>query len=440
MSRVVLAAADARSVIDRVSDPRLIEHGRLHILSLEAIRERMGPRWALRGEGVWTFLERQFGRDFSPAEQLTRLDDTHFLLVQPSADRHTAEGKAIRLLRDVLEFFLGASRMADIRIGVVTKVDADGISHSPLELPDDLDQVRLPDTGRLDSPPAEPLEQDAAAPQPSTAAGLPWGRPLEVQGGLSRFRFLRGELSHDVVFMLEPLWSVHTRAIVSYRLRPLVLTEHGDRVPTGGLRVQDLIRLDAIVLAEARRRLSSAVQRFVLHVPIHHGTLGVVNGRQIITRVLDQMGEEARSSVIVSIEGLEAGAPQSRIAELTGILRGRCRGVVARAPDASTNVALWRGSRLSAVALDFSELDLSDAGLSNRLSAFAAQARPTANAIVAYALPSTSWLLTAWSSGFTHLGGDVLLERVGAEPAPVRFEAAEIWSSPAVSPADPEFA
>ena len=70
MSLALLNARDVDDLVARFDDPELIGRGSLHVLSLDAIRERSGRRWPMRSHTVREFIERQFHKCFPASDFL----------------------------------------------------------------------------------------------------------------------------------------------------------------------------------------------------------------------------------------------------------------------------------------------------------------------------------------------------------------------------------
>jgi hypothetical protein len=63
----------------------------------------------------------------------------------------------------------------------------------------------------------------------------------------------------------------------------------------------------------------------------------------------------------------------------------------------------------------------------HRLDVFAKRAAEASLACVGFALPTTSLMLAAWASGFTHLGGAALTEKVEVPKAMQRLEPCQLF-------------
>jgi hypothetical protein len=430
MSLAVLDVAGLDALIGRFGDAELVGKGGLLVLGFEAIRDRSGGRWAIRQESVREFIERQFQKYFLPSDQLVRLDDVNFLVIQPSESGFGAQARALKLFSEVLRFFLGASARSDVKLSRVTRMGPDGLEITPVEV-SDADLTRLATMDWDAGPPTvvdDPgAEQGAAITTPSPAMSI------VDSGKRSSGAALRGDRTYEAMFLTEPIWSIRQRAVVSYRLRPLIFELQADRLVDANLAKAspgDLTRLNLLVLAEAERlfRDKGADRRFALHIPIHQASLGASAGRQTLLATLERLQPLASSSVVVVLIGLESGAPHSRIVTLTSALAGRCRAVIALAPDLDCKIDRWRDAHLSGVAVDLNVLASSNEQLSvKRMSEFAARSQGVAPALISYSTPNTAVLLAAWSAGFTHIGGELINRYSDGLLQPLRLNPIDLY-------------
>ena len=401
---LLLNLTAGESLLERFGEAHLLDQGLLAVVSVEAIRSRAGARWSQKQETVWEFAEREFRRDFAVADQIVRLDDIHYLLVQPEETPYRAQGRAINFLREVLEFFLGCSTAADVLVGRVKRIAADMVEHALLPI----DEI----AAALASPvPKSPLDQ-AGARRKGAGPG--------VQGD-------PGALA----FITQPIWAVQKRAVASYRLRPLCPPVDCRADGANDTCTRAIVEFDLQIVDRALHILKEQREkRFGLHIPIQIRTLNSIPGRQAVLARLRRSVVPTGEALVVCLQGLDAGVPRMVLETAVSALRPACLGVVARAPSLWTDVSAWRGARLSAVSFDFNDAPPGDdAELSQALSRFAANAAGVGSTLIGHSLTSRARVIAAWAAGFTHLSGDVLEQRAALPFTPVRFEAASLYDA-----------
>lgn len=411
MSLTVLTAGDVDDLIGRFATADLISKGLAFVLGFDAIRERSGGRWAMRQDSVREFIERQFHKYFLHTDHLVRLDDVNFLVIQPFESPLGAQARALKLLTEVLQYFLGAGARQDVRLSRVTHIGPDGVESAEVDV-SEADLARLAKVN-WDAIRSLANASSPAHPAPAAEQNGPLMSEIEHRSKGSGAA-LKGDRSYEAVFVVEPVWGIKQRAVVSYMLRPLVFEPQAHGLAVADLKNAspgDLVRLDLLALAEAQRLFDQhgGQTRFALHVPISHVSLGLAVGRQSILSMLQRMTPASSSSILVVLTGLDAGVPHSRIVELTSALAGRCRAVIALAPDLDCRTDRWREAHLSGVAVDLSLLaEFNEQVSVRRMSEFAARCEGVAPALIAYSVPSKAILLAAWAAGFTHVGGDLI--------------------------------
>jgi len=59
----------------RISEAGLMQQGRVFLLSLDAIRLELGPRWVGRHDLIWDTLHRALTKHMPPPDVFVRIDD-----------------------------------------------------------------------------------------------------------------------------------------------------------------------------------------------------------------------------------------------------------------------------------------------------------------------------------------------------------------------------
>jgi hypothetical protein len=401
----VFGTAEEDAIIESLASNGLVEAGQVVVISIDAIRERVGARWPMRQPTVWEFAQREFRRQFTPRDQLLQLNDGCYMLVQPGQIPSAAQGRAINFLRDLLQFFLGESAKANIRVGRVVGVRDGEVLQEPLT-PQEFDLA------------------ERAAPRADMAGDGPLAGVATVAAG--------GARNFAVRFSSDPIWSRKKNAIVSYRLKPDVY----ERLPDDDFRpvdvaqasTREIVGIDLIVLEEALNLLDSAEPnaKFGLHAPLHISTMNSSLGRQAVFARLSAAPKETSGRLAICLEGL-GGAPRFVLDTAVATLLPFVLGVVGQAPDLEFDPRAWRGARLSAIACDLATLRPGPGlNLPEALARFAASAESVAGSLIAHGISTRAEALAAWAADFAVLSGPFLGEKVDAL-RPIRFEAADLY-------------
>lgn len=392
--------------------------GSVTMISLEAIRERSGDRWSRKREQVAAFVERAFSRMASPGDLIVGLNEAEFVTVQPEATRAAALSLSAVLLKETLEFFLGAAAAEDMRLYRVTAFH-DG------EL-----QVEAVDAPRvLSGADADTAPRQASEPDPHDSAAPP--AEVVPAGRLSRARLIGGSgVELEVLVSTTPIWNVRGRVVSSFRLRSDAAVVRADerlRAPRPGEISSLLAGEIALRGIDYAVELMSAGASVGLHAPLSMAALSYSTSRYRLLRALRELDPAVRRLLVMELTEIEPGLPQSRLAELVAMLSPYCRAVLARAPTDAMDVRLWRRCGLNGVVLDCSQFDPGDRTTSQRLSAFAAAAEEVAPACLGYGVDTSSLLLTAWAAGFSHLSGAAICGPEAELPRGVRLQPEDLY-------------
>jgi hypothetical protein len=173
--------------------------------------------------------------------------------------------------------------------------------------------------------------------------------------------------------------------------------------------------------------------RVALHAPVALNAAAYSASRFRLLNALRDLPEQVRRFLILEVVEISEGLPQGRLMETVGMLSPYCRAVLARAPSVHVDVRAWRGCGLSGVSVECDRLAPGDRSAESRLGIFARRAEEATLSCVGYSLPSRSLMVTAWASGFTHVGGPLLSAGVGSPEAVLRLRPADLFSKSAAS-------
>ena len=413
-----LISGSLREMLDQVGPA--IATGAVNIISVEAIRERSEDRWPRKREQVVAFVERAFSRQSQPGDLIVPLNDWEFLTIQAGASRAAALGLSANLLRETLEFFLGAVEHQDLRLFQVNayvngELGVRAVAPGQLTGPDQL-EIRDP---------AEEAATTSSPAPPCDALVLSRSRTLRI--------VTEGGLAVEVAIAAEPVWNIPARAVASYLLRPTVSLESADPGGVAALPAELSSNLAcdiALQMIGASVDLLTTLEvRVALHVTLPLRALTYSPSRFRVLHALRDLPPEVRKLLILEIVELADGLPQSRLAEIVTSIAPHARAVLARAPTAAADLTAWRSCGLNGATLDCSELDPADRQAQAKLTTFVRNASKVSRACVAYGLASRALLLAAWSAGFTHLNGPGLTADVLRSKSAVRLQPIDLFAA-----------
>lgn len=217
-----LTTGDLSEVLAQVAPA--IGRGGVNVLSVAAIRDHSPERWPRKHEQVHAFLERAFIRASSPDAFIAPLNAVEFVAVQPSRSRSAALGFSANVLRETLQFFLGAAVRADMRLFQVTDVVDGALTVEPVDIAPWDDEQIAPDLSL-----GAASGQDAGRYQAAAVAAL--STAVLPRGALC-WRFgTPGGAMPTVATGLAPVWNVRSHAITSFLIEAQALEVNSDGPP-----------------------------------------------------------------------------------------------------------------------------------------------------------------------------------------------------------------
>lgn len=400
--------------------------GLVHILSVAAVKETVGGRWARHQPLVEDFVLRAFARNGREDDFIVPVNETDFLVIQPGRTPMGALSRSSQLLRETLTFFLGVAEAENINISTVDRIGEEGLEATRASV----EQIAKAARERpLD------LSQSFDGSAPWERFGVP--RPPRKSVTIRR---PDGADIHTV-FYLEPVWHVARGAVVSFVVRTVCV----QRTPEGTSQAFDTAELAPGAAAAltiqrlmfVRELLGSAAApglAIVIHVPISMNCLSYSGTRTSVLSELRRLVEAGqKSKIIIELDHVPDALPQSRLSESLAQVRPYARGVLLRVGNMTGEFSSWARTGAIGVIHDLEaavEVRTEKETL-KQLTGFVARARATGLSAGLYGVRSRSLVIGAWGAGVSHLSGDYIVSQLGNEPVAQRFEVADLYRTEA---------
>ncbi|MDQ1154486.1 hypothetical protein [Brevundimonas sp. SORGH_AS_0993] len=364
--------------LERIAQAGLVRQGRVFLLSFDAIRKELGDRWPNREEIVWQTFERDLARALPPPDQFLRLNETTIIAAIASADAYAGQVKCAEVFRQVLAFFLGRNQDSDLSMARVSSLTAQAV------VAEQIDPAAPPPP----PPPPAATNERAAAAWPTN-----WIPPLESRRTRTTFVTERDGPA-DIDLWVSPVWRLDLGLVGAYAVRrglPRGLETFTDRdLSAIDLGVADFLE----PIMQDYRRNGAA---FAIFCPFTFTTMSARGSR---LRLLDRCApfiEVMGKAVVLEIDGLRLGAPDSRISDTLSMCRpfGRVRMVSIHDPQSSE--ILWADHGAGGVALD------ADGFTQRQAEAAAARVRKRRSNILVHAVPPTWSRDSLAANGVTHI-------------------------------------
>ncbi len=324
------------SAVEQFGDPDLLSEGKINLVALDAIVERLGNRWPTRRDQIYEHVDRTLHRRLGARGYHLRISETDFLICQPELGRFSGQAVCLQVLREILTHFIGEGSGADKCVHQVTKVTAREIEGWPVR--------------RREVEEGEQAEFQASAGPPIGRRTVDhWtpfiasdGRPLAVSCGL------------------EPVVELKCFRQIGLRIVSRVsIVDTGEMLTgaaIGALSQADILRIDLATLArgmERLRNLHAGSPQPGLIVPVSFTTLSSQRGRAAVAQLLLEARGLVTRGIICEIGGLD-GVPPGVMLSVVSLIRPYCLFVVAhadRTPLAATMLRQLKASGVQALSV-----------------------------------------------------------------------------------------
>lgn len=380
-----ISATDAVAVLERLAGSDRLERGAVFIISVEAIKERSAERWPRRRDDVWGYLGRKLNEYLSYQDIHHRISETDVLVAMTTEDGVAAQAVGMKVLEDVLEFFLGAAERVDIRLKAVSRIDGTVLSCTPLD-PNTIATAR---------------EREAAAPY-----------LRDVSAEAERARNPVSFVAHNgqrlqVAFALEHVVSLSHGVTAVLRVEPTVtFSATGETISTRKfhrLADEDIAAIDRATLAFGALFIpEDARTRPPVILPVSFRTMGGRKGRHSLINIEGAPAERVRQGALLEFVDIDRGTPSGRLVEVASLVGRLTRGVLARLQASREALAPVQDARFNGLTIDFADLGLPDSRLEEVMRVMIRQMRGKAPALIAQGLGERLHLEMADSAGFTH--------------------------------------
>jgi alpha-D-ribose 1-methylphosphonate 5-triphosphate synthase subunit PhnG len=295
-----LTSGDARQALDQMKGSPLVSEGRVCLIGLDAIRHRMGSRWAGRRETVFAYAQQTLRRQIGAHGFALRISEIDFLVAQPAVSRLVGQVQCLNCLRDILDHFLGEAQLGDLIVHEVMAI-GDG----------EIDALKL-DVGRHA---ASRLPNEPATASPAPADPDRWA-PFAAQDG----RTLRASCA------LEPVFQLKTFGRIGYRLTRRVLAGPNDRALSmeeqRQLSSAEIEKIDFATLARGLNRLEGETdteRQPSLILPVSYVTLANQRGRNTLADFLRAAQGAVQRGLICEVCDIEGVPPSALVAAISRI-------------------------------------------------------------------------------------------------------------------------
>jgi hypothetical protein len=339
-----MASTGLTESLERFDDPSLLDEGKVNVISLDAIVERLGARWPQRRDQVYDHAEKTLEKHLGLHGYFARISEADYLICQPELGRFSAQAACLRYLREIFQYFLGDAKPADNGVHHVTKVSPKGVMAARVDARHVEREEEVEQAERRQAA----LDAEELA---SKAATLDQWSPFVASDG----RELR------VTCHLEPVLELKTFGRIGFRMaRRVLVVGSGDALTAAqvaNLSSADILKIDLATIARGLDRVKSNQAdgpQLSLIIPVSHVSLSSQRARTQIVVALKTAGGMVKRGVICEISDIE-GVPQGALLSAASLIRPFSLFVVGRlnvAPPTSSTVAQLKGAGLQALSVE----------------------------------------------------------------------------------------
>ena len=404
------------------------ERGQVHILSVAAIRDAVGARWARHEPLVEDFVIRSFRRSAREDDFIVRVNEADFVLIQPSREPMAALSRASQLMRETLAYFLGAAKVEHIHISIVDRLDGAGV-----------EATRVGERELATAAQGRPLDlsssEDGSPPWERFGVSRPPRKVVTIR--------LTDGADLQAVFYLDPVWNIASGAVVSFVARTVAVQAGPDGV-LSPIEPSSMTPKSYTTLAGKRlqfvRELGGnppdTLPAIAVHVPLSFNCLSHSGSRMNVLADLKKLaGTGWKARLFAEVTDVPVALPHVRLTEIIAQLKPFVRGVLVRVPPGSIDVVRWDrcGAMGMIVTLDPSKTEREQIAL---IQKFAAETARMGIVASLYGVRSRSVTLAAWAAGVRLLSGDYVAQKFGDALSARRFVAEDLYREEA-APAAP---
>jgi hypothetical protein len=295
----------------------LLQQGRVNLIALDAVAERLGERWQSHRDRVWEHLERTLSRHVGTAAIYLRVSDTDYIVAQPAAGEYGAQRICLRVADEVMGFYLGARRRREVSVHRVTTLTDHEITAIKI------DRAVAAAGAREEAAEAEAAK--AAAEDETLLSPGRWS-PFVANSG----RTVR------VSCALEPVFEAKTHKRIGYRLRRRIIDVAAEEpIPVHELRHlsrADMLRIDMATIARGLARVTATAEdehELSLIVPVSYITLSTIEGRHMIAEAFSRLRKLVLKGVICEVSEID-GAPQAALLQAVSLIKPHALFVIGR--------------------------------------------------------------------------------------------------------------
>lgn len=299
--------------------------GKIQVLDLKSIRDRLGSKWPRMSNLVHRYFEAAIKNELSPGDSFATGDELEYLVAFRNTSLAEARLKCLAISQFVCDRLFGKDAQELIVRNLIAPIDP-----TDLAFVDDVTRVN------------EMLEEhgdEVLCNRAGERSTLPPRRILSVSLGDER----RHQISAaQPPFVYRPFWDSEKRVVLSYLAQPFPETcgfQTRFYVPAVALPLEPAqCELDLLCLMEAKRRVRTIRDvggRLLVFVPLHFQTVSRQRYWGFYRNAISALAPDELIDLRFLIYGIDPGVPNVRLIQELPKLSAFSRGIFCLCADAA---------------------------------------------------------------------------------------------------------
>ena len=377
-----------RDAMHRLTDEKLLARGCVVLIGLDAVCLRLADQWEVKRDAFWQKAEGLLESTLPPPAVWARISDLSFV-VCADEDPVVSRAVALKVLRKILEFFLGVQRQADIQISMVVSMNDHGETVCrPLD-PEHLERSVAP----------APEESARRTLEPRSWIGSP---TVAASGGF------------DLSFVRENVVNLKNCVGIADRLDAHVRNGRtGERLSTAQVAALPFLS-QAEIQSATVERAGQAYGRSGVGI-FFSASMSVLRADRECERLTDQLRafrQDPARPIIIELVGVDQQVTSQQLGAVVAELAPHCRKILARIPPDDPPLDLFKQCGLTGLSTDWEGRSSADS-FARQFSAIAEAAHKVAPLLFALGLGKELPPAVAQAAGATHAGYRPLYHYVG---------------------------
>ena len=318
-----------------------IAGGKIQVLHLQAIQDRLGPKWQRMSALVHKYFETAIRSELAPGDSFSTRGELEYFVAFRNISLAEARLKCLAIAQFACDRLFGKDGEDLIVRSLAAPLDL-----SDLAFTDDLERVN------------ETLEEhgeESLVNRTGEGPKTPPRRILSLSLGDERWHQLSA--AHPA-FLYRPFWDSDKQVVLSYLVQPFPETCSFDSrfyAPPTALPLEPAqCELDMLCLIEAKRRVEMirrAGGRLLLFVPLHFVTISRPRYWKHYRQALSLLGPKERIDLRFLVHGIDPGIPNVRLIQELPKLSIYSRGIFCLSGDTSQIHRQFHNTGIRAVGL-----------------------------------------------------------------------------------------